>query len=80
MPSAIKAGWGKSLSRTSAPDESAIVDPSQVDKYLLRVTAGPSYDDSTHTVVDVNSDGTHYIENDLMHCWLKVRIRDYNGK
>ena len=79
MSSAIRAGSGKFTSRHSSPD-SAIVDPKQTDKYLLQVTAGPSYDQSTHKVVNVNSDEAIFIENDLMACWIKVRIRDYHGK
>jgi hypothetical protein len=55
------------------------VDPAARDKYKLRVTAGPSYDTSTHEQVAVNSEDAHFIENDTMICYLKVRIRDYNG-
>ena len=79
MSSTIWAGPGKSTSRHSSPD-SAIVDPKQTDKYLLQVTAGSSYDQSTHKVVNVNSDEAIFVENDLMACWIKVRIRDYHGK
>ena len=78
MSSTIWAGPGKSTSRHSSLD-SAIVDPKQTDKYLLQVTAGPSYDESTHKVVNVNSDEAIFVENDLMACWIKVRIRDYHG-
>lgn len=59
--------------------EGGVVDPAARDKYLLRVTAGSSYDTSTHAEVAVNGDDAHVIENDLMTCYLKVKIRDYNG-
>ena len=59
--------------------ESGVVDPAARDKYRLQVTAGPSYDTSTHREVAVNSGEPHLIENDLMTCWLKIRIKDYNG-
>ena len=55
------------------------MDPASRDKYLLQVTAGPSYDSSTHTEVPVNGPSAHIIENDLMTCHLKVKIRDYHG-
>jgi hypothetical protein len=57
----------------------SVVDPAARDKYLLQVTAGPSYDVSTHKEVAVNGSESHKIENDLMTCWLKVRIKDYHG-
>lgn len=59
--------------------EAGVVDPAARDKYRLQVTAGPSYDTSTHREVAVNSGAAHLIENDLMSCWLKIRIKDYNG-
>lgn len=59
--------------------EAGVVDPAARDKYRLQVTAGPSYDTSTHKEVAVNSGDAHLIENDLMSCWLKIRIKDYNG-
>lgn len=59
--------------------EAGVVDPAARDKYRLQVTAGPSYDTSTHREVAVNSGQAHLIENDLMSCWLQVRIKDYNG-
>jgi hypothetical protein len=60
-------------------DSGVVVDPAARDKYLLQVTAGPSYDSSTHEEVAVNSNCAHVIENDIMTCYLKVKIRDYNG-
>ncbi|KAF1953785.1 DUF1769-domain-containing protein [Byssothecium circinans] len=59
--------------------EGSAVDPAARDKYLLRVTAGPSYDPSTHQEVAVNGEEPTLIENDIMTCYLKVKIRDYHG-
>ncbi|KAF2263122.1 DUF1769-domain-containing protein, partial [Lojkania enalia] len=56
-----------------------LVDPASRDKYLLQVTAGPSYDTATHREVAVNNPEAHMIENDIITCWLNVRIRDYHG-
>ncbi|KAF2680911.1 DUF1769-domain-containing protein [Lentithecium fluviatile CBS 122367] len=60
-------------------DSGGVVDPAARDKYLLQVTAGPSYDSSTHQEVAVNSASAHIIENDIMTCYLHVKIRDYHG-
>ncbi|KAE9978041.1 hypothetical protein BLS_000913 [Venturia inaequalis] len=49
------------------------------EKYILRVSAGPSYDLSTHQYVPVNSEAPTAFENDFMTTKLKVRIRGYNG-
>ncbi|KAI9719852.1 MAG: hypothetical protein M1828_006073 [Chrysothrix sp. TS-e1954] len=48
-------------------------------KYMLRVTAGPAYDPSTHKPVEVNSSNPLFIENDLIKAKILVRIRDYDG-
>ncbi|KAK6815172.1 hypothetical protein RU639_008376 [Aspergillus parasiticus] len=48
-------------------------------KYRLKVTAGPSYDPSTHQLVPVNEDQTLRIENEHAITSLCVRIRDYTG-
>ncbi|KAF2713886.1 DUF1769-domain-containing protein [Pleomassaria siparia CBS 279.74] len=57
----------------------AVVDPAARDKYLLQVTAGPSYDVSTHRQVAVNGSDATVIDNHLMTCYLKVKIKDYHG-
>lgn len=49
------------------------------DKYRLLVTAGPSYDTSTHKIVQVNTSTPTYIENDFIRAKIKVRIRGYRG-
>ncbi|KAE8150511.1 hypothetical protein BDV25DRAFT_129491 [Aspergillus avenaceus] len=48
-------------------------------KYRLKVTAGPSYDTSTHQIVPVNEDQSLRIENEHAIVSLCVRIRDYTG-
>ncbi|KAF2143286.1 uncharacterized protein K452DRAFT_268677 [Aplosporella prunicola CBS 121167] len=48
-------------------------------KYKLRVTAGPSYDVSTHRIVDVNARDALAFENQHMRVNIKVRVRDYEG-
>ncbi|KAH9876560.1 hypothetical protein J1614_003691 [Plenodomus biglobosus] len=55
------------------------IDPAARDKYLLEVTAGPSYDSSTHSQVPVNSAKPTLIESNLLTAYLHVRIRDYHG-
>ncbi|KAF3042722.1 hypothetical protein E8E12_009182 [Didymella heteroderae] len=55
------------------------VDPEARDKYLLQVTAGPSYDPKEHTQVSVNSSEVQKVENDLATSYLRVRIKDYHG-
>ncbi|KAF2805739.1 DUF1769-domain-containing protein, partial [Mytilinidion resinicola] len=49
------------------------------DKYLLRVTAGPTYAPSTHTLIPVNTTSPTHISTPLMDAWLNVRIKGYNG-
>lgn len=72
----------------------SVVDPAARDKYLLQgatnnphpkpslttaVTAGPTYDPTTHTQVSVNSAQVHKIDNNLATTYLRVRIKDYHG-
>ncbi|KAL8904513.1 MAG: hypothetical protein Q9207_003203 [Kuettlingeria erythrocarpa] len=49
------------------------------DKYLLRVTAGPSYDPSSHHEVAVNSDNPTKIQSPLCDANISVRIQNYRG-
>lgn len=49
------------------------------EKYILRISAGPSYDLSTHQYVPVNSEIPTAFENEFMTTKLKVRIRGYTG-
>jgi hypothetical protein len=51
-------------------------------KYLLQVTAGPSYDPSTHVPVTVNardSERAVTVENEFVRAAVRVRIREYRG-
>lgn len=49
------------------------------DKYILRVTAGPSYDLADHTEVPVNSPTPVKISTEHMDVELNVRIQNYRG-
>jgi hypothetical protein len=49
------------------------------EKYMLRVSAGPSYDTATHKPVIVNGNTPTAFENEFMTVKVKVRIRNYNG-
>lgn len=49
------------------------------DKYLLRVTAGPDYDTSTHVEVPVNSPTPVHIASGFIDADLNVRVHNYRG-
>jgi len=49
------------------------------DKYLLEVTAGPSYDRATHQLVRVNEDTACAFENEFMSVKVHVRVKDFAG-
>lgn len=49
------------------------------DKYSLRVTAGPNYDPSTHTLVSVNTPHPTKISSSLGSALISVRIQNYRG-
>lgn len=51
----------------------------RLQKYRLKVTAGPSYDTRTHQLVPVNADKTLRIENEHSLVNACVRIQDYRG-
>lgn len=63
-------------SRSSADDKAAA---QEAEKYRLIVTAGPSYDKSTHKVVGVNTGEAVRFENEFVKAKVKVRIRGYRG-
>lgn len=54
-------------------------DTEMAPKYMLRVSAGPSYDPSTHRLLVVNSSDALSFENEFVRVKVKVRIRDYVG-
>ncbi|KAK0630407.1 hypothetical protein B0T17DRAFT_487981 [Bombardia bombarda] len=49
------------------------------DKYIIRVTAGSTYDLDAHTEVPVNTSTPIKISSDHMDIELNVRIQDYKG-
>ncbi|CAN8101279.1 unnamed protein product [Discula destructiva] len=49
------------------------------DKYVLRVTAGPTYDLADHTEVPVNTPSPVKISTSLIDIELNVRIQNYKG-
>ncbi|KAI9683282.1 MAG: hypothetical protein M1822_006147 [Bathelium mastoideum] len=59
--------------------ESAGLDPREENKYLLQVTAGPSYEDAESHIVQVNGSDPCRIDNEFMTAFINVRIRDYHG-
>ncbi|KAG6042099.1 hypothetical protein E4U41_005647 [Claviceps citrina] len=49
------------------------------EKYVLRITAGPSYDTLTHVEVPVNNPEPTSIDSDGADIKLNVRIQNYSG-
>lgn len=49
------------------------------EKYLLRITAGPTYDPETHVTVPVNKPETVKIASSRADVELNVRIKNYRG-
>jgi hypothetical protein len=49
------------------------------EKYMLRVTAGPTYDTTKHQDVHVNSEKPVDISTEHLDARLHVRIKDYRG-
>ena len=54
--------------------------PTMAEKYLLRVTAGPSYDPSTHEEVAVNGPTSTRISSPYCTANINIRIQNYRGK
>ena len=50
------------------------------EKYVLRVTAGPTYDPSTHVVIPVNTSTATPIESPHCTANLKVRVQKFRGQ
>ncbi|KAJ9656862.1 hypothetical protein H2201_008384 [Coniosporium apollinis] len=48
-------------------------------KYMLKVTAGPNYDPSTHHPVHVNTPAPLKISSEHIDASINVRIQDYRG-
>ncbi|KAL2058230.1 hypothetical protein ABVK25_001848 [Lepraria finkii] len=49
------------------------------DKYLLKVTSGPSYDPATHQTVQVNTSNSTHVTSPICDVNLSVRIQNYHG-
>jgi len=66
--------------RTSSHSSTGSTPPTTTEKYMLRVTAGPSYDANTHKLVMVNGEEACSFESEFMSASVKVRVKDFNGK
>lgn len=77
MTSLIKDKLSRSP-RNSLDSDNAPADQ-EADKYRLLVTAGPSYDTSTHKIVHVNTVRPTVVSNSFLTASIKVRIRGYRG-
>ncbi|TKA21879.1 hypothetical protein B0A50_08615 [Salinomyces thailandicus] len=73
------ASFAKRLSLGGSSSANDAATQQEADKYKLKVTAGPSYDQSQHDPVPVNTDNAVFVENDFLRAKVKVRIRDYHG-
>lgn len=69
-----------SQNNTTTPNRPKMTPPRKPEDYTLRVTAGPSYDLSTHVQVPINSSRlTHITSPEGMDIDLTVRIQNYRG-
>jgi len=66
--------------RTSSHSSTGSTPPTTNEKYMLRVTAGPSYDAKTHKLVLVNEEEACSFENEFMSVSVKVRVKDFSGE
>ncbi|KAK6436581.1 hypothetical protein LTR95_007229 [Oleoguttula sp. CCFEE 5521] len=76
MASLIKDKLKSATGHNAAEDAEA---KREADKYRLQVTAGGSYDKSTHRPVAVNSGDATYFENKHLRGKVQVRIRTFQG-
>lgn len=81
MASKIKSKISKAASKVGGGEDSSSSGGAEgySEKYILRVSAGPSYDTSTHIPVIVNGTEPTSFENQYMKSSVKVRIRGYQG-
>lgn len=49
------------------------------EQYILRVTAGATYDTTKHQDVLVNTEKPSQISSDLIDAAIHMRIKDYRG-
>lgn len=73
----LKSKLAKVVGGSSATEDP--VTAQEAGKYKLFITAGPSYDKSTHKPILVNTSQATYIENELLRAKICVRIRSYRG-
>jgi hypothetical protein len=78
MPSQINEAVDDATSKACLIQNPRLSKLSQ-EKYLLQVSAGPSYDETTHVPVVVNSNVPTLVENEFMKAAIHVRIRSYQG-
>lgn len=79
MVSHLKSKAVNALTSTPDDDSGGSGPEGYGEKYILRISAGPSYDLSTHQYIPVNSETPTAFENEFMATKLKVRIRGYKG-
>lgn len=49
------------------------------DEYVIRITAGPDYDEANHVLIPVNTPESVHISSALADIELNVRVKDYKG-
>ena len=49
------------------------------DQYILKVTAGPDYDEKNQKVVAINSEKPFHITSDMIDADITIRIQNYRG-
>ncbi|KAK0266257.1 hypothetical protein LTR48_002362 [Friedmanniomyces endolithicus] len=76
MASIIKA----KIQNASGGGGDSVAEAEEVEKYKLLVTAGPSYDESQHEVVKVNSGEPVHVENEFLRAKVTVRVRGFGGR
>lgn len=76
MASAIKSKVSKAASSRSNSDSAT---KEEAEQYKLFVTAGPSYNQSQHKPVKVNTETPTYIENEFLRAKINVRVRGFRG-
>ncbi|KAK3658038.1 hypothetical protein LTR56_000754 [Elasticomyces elasticus] len=76
MASAIKA----KIQKATGGDGGDTADEEEIEKYKLLVTAGPSYDQSQHETIKVNSNECVYVENEFLRAKVNVRCKGFKGR
>ncbi|KAK3064594.1 hypothetical protein LTS18_005769 [Coniosporium uncinatum] len=79
MASLVKSKVSDVVHGRTGSSADGLDDEAEANKYMLLVTAGPSYDQSTHQTVHVNGSKSVAFENKFMNVKVKVRIRDHRG-